>query len=365
MYCDKTEEVGDISRVVVGLSGGVDSAAAAYLLKKQGYQVIGVTLRTWEAGSGAYSRCCDISDARSVAMQLEIPFYNINCLPEFREHVTEPFINAYMDGLTPNPCVACNRYIKWERLLRFADEINAEYVATGHYARIVQAENGRYTVKQSAAAAKDQTYMLYQLTQEQLARTIMPLSELTKDEVRKIAEEAGLAVAGKQDSQEICFVLEGGYAEYIEAHSDRELPPPGDFVDENGKVLGRHKGIVNYTVGQRKGLGLALGYPAYVKKIDAESNTVVIGDLDSVYKSHILCTDTCFMSIEDIKPGEKLRAFVKIRYHHAATPAVLERVDDNTISAVFDEPVKAPAPGQSAVFYDSENRVIGGGIIQK
>ena len=355
----------DISRVVVGLSGGVDSAVAAYLLKKQGYQVIGVTLRTWEAGSGAYSRCCDISDARAVAMQLEIPFYNINSLPEFREHVTEPFINAYMNGLTPNPCVACNRHIKWERMLSFADEINAEYVATGHYARIVQAENGRYTVKQSAAAAKDQTYMLYQLTQEQLARTIMPLSELTKDEVRKIAEEAGLAVAGKQDSQEICFVLEGGYAEYIEAHSDRALPPPGNFADENGKVLGQHKGIVNYTVGQRKGLGLALGYPAYVKRIDAESNTVVIGDLESVFESRILCRDVCFMAVEDIKPGEKLQSFVKIRYHHAAVPAVLERVDDNTISAIFDEPVKAPAPGQSAVFYDSENRVIGGGIIQK
>ena len=256
-------------------------------------------------------------------------------------------------------------YIKWERLLRFADEINAEYVATGHYARIVKAENGRYTVKQSASAAKDQTYMLYQLTQEQLARTLMPLSELTKDEVRKIAEEAGLAVAGKQDSQEICFVIEGGYAEYIEAHSDKALPPPGNFIDENGKVLGRHKGIVNYTVGQRKGLGLALGYPAYVKRIDPVNNTVEIGDLESVYERCILCREVRFMSVEDIKPGEKVRAFVKIRYHHAAVSAMLERVDDNTISAIFDEPVKAPAPGQSAVFYDSENRVIGGGIIQQ
>jgi len=359
------KKVGIISRVVVGLSGGVDSAVAAYLLKEQGYQVIGVTLRTWEAGTGAYSRCCDISDARAVAMQLEIPFYNINCLPEFTEHVTGPFIEAYMNGLTPNPCVACNRHIKWERLLRFADDVNAEYVATGHYARVVKAENGRYTVKQSAAAAKDQTYMLYQLTQEQLARTLMPLSELTKDEVRRIAEKAGLTVAGKHDSQEICFVIEGGYAEYIEEHSDRALPPPGDFVDENGRVLGRHKGIVNYTVGQRKGLGLALGYPAYVKRIDAENNTVVIGNLGSVYESRILCRDVCFMAIEGIKTGEKVPAFVKIRYHHAAVPAVLERVDDNTISVAFDEPVKAPAPGQSAVFYDSENRVIGGGIIQQ
>jgi tRNA-specific 2-thiouridylase len=300
-----------------------------------------------------------------VAAQLEIPFYNINSLPEFKEHVTGPFVEAYIKGLTPNPCVACNRYIKWERLLAFADEINAEYVATGHYARIEKTENGRFTVKQAASSAKDQTYMLYQLTQEQLARTLMPLADLTKDEVRKIAQDTGLAVAGKKDSQEICFVLDGGYAEYIDCYVEGKLPPPGNFVDADGNVLGRHKGIVHYTVGQRKGLGLALGYPAYVKHIDAERNTVVIGDLESLFERRVLCREVSFMSVEDIKPGEKVRAFVKIRYHHAAAPAVLERVDDNTISAIFDEPVKAPAPGQSAVFYDSENRVIGGGIIQQ
>lgn len=355
----------DISRVVVGLSGGVDSAVAAYLLKEQGYQVIGVTLRTWQAESGAYSRCCDISDARRTAMQLDIPFYNVNSLPEFKEHVTEPFIKAYLNGLTPNPCVACNRHIKWEKLLSFADEINAEYIATGHYARVVRGETGRYTVKQAAYSAKDQTYMLYQLSQEQLARTLMPLADLTKEEVRDIAKSAGLDVAGKQDSQEICFVLDGGYAEYIDAHVDGKLPPPGDFVDEDGNVLGRHKGIVNYTVGQRKGLGIALGYPAYVKRIDPENNTVVLGNEDSVMKSRILCGDLNFMAVEDVAKGEKLRAFVKIRYHHAAAPAYLERIDDNIISVTFDEPVKAPAPGQSAVFYDSENRVTGGGIIQK
>lgn len=354
-----------ISRVVVGLSGGVDSAVAAYLLKEQGYQVIGVTLRTWQAESGAYSRCCDISDARRTAMQLDIPFYNVNSLPEFKEYVTEPFVKAYLSGLTPNPCVACNRHIKWERLLSFADEINAEHIATGHYARVVRTENGRYTVKQAAYAAKDQTYMLYQLSQDQLARTLMPLADLTKDEVRRIAKEAGLYVADKQDSQEICFVLDGGYAEYIDAYVDGKLPPPGDFVDEEGNILGKHKGIVNYTVGQRKGLGIALGYPAYVKKIDPESNTVVLGNEESVMQSRILCSDLNFMSIKDIEKGEKLRAFVKIRYHHAATEAILERIDDNAISVLFDKPVKAPAPGQSAVFYDSENRVIGGGIIQK
>lgn len=355
----------EIARVVVGLSGGVDSAVAAYLLREQGHQVIGVTLRTWQADSGAYSRCCDISDARRTAMQLGIPYYNINSLPEFSAHVTEPFIDAYIRGLTPNPCINCNRYVKWERMLAFADEINAEFMATGHYACVVRCENGRYTFRQAASAGKDQTYMLYRLTQDQVARTMMPLAEYTKDEVRHIAEEAGLAVASKHDSQEICFVLDGGYADYIDQHTDGSLPPPGDFVDIEGKVLGRHKGIVNYTVGQRKGLGLALGYPAYVTEIDAEHNRVVIGDESAVCRREIVCRDINFMSIEDIKAGESIEARVKIRYHHAAAPAVIERLDESGVMVRFREPVKAPAPGQSAVFYDESDRVIGGGIIER
>ena len=354
-----------IARVAVGLSGGVDSAVAAYLLKKEGYQVAGVTLRTWEAGSGAYSRCCDISDARMTAMQLGIPYYNINSMPEFTEHVTGPFIQAYINGLTPNPCVACNRYVKWERMIGFADEINAEHIATGHYARVVRAENGRYTVKQAGSAAKDQTYMLYMLTQEQLSRTLMPLADLTKDEVRAIAEEAGLSVAGKKDSQEICFVLDGGYAEYIESHYDGVMPPPGDFLDTDGNVIGRHKGIANYTVGQRKGLGIALGYPAYVREIDAERNAVILGDEASVLKKEIIVKDLNFMSVPDIKAGEGIEAFVKIRYHHPAAPATVERTGGDRVLVRFAEAVKAPAPGQAAVFYDSEQRVIGGGIISK
>lgn len=336
---------------------------AAYLLKEQGYQVIGVTLRTWEAESGAYSRCCDISDARKVAMQLEIPFYNVNSLPEFEKHVTQPFIDSYINGLTPNPCVGCNRYVKWERLLAFADEINAEYVATGHYAKIEQLENGRYTVRQASYAEKDQTYMLYQLTQEQLARTLMPLSDMTKDEVRQIAEDIGLVVASKQDSQEICFVLDGGYADYIDSHVDGKLPPQGNFVDEEGNVLGTHKGIINYTVGQRKGLGIAMGYPVYVKRIDAEKNEIVLGTEDSVMQKQVECRELCFMAIDGIQTGESLRANVKIRYHHPASPAVITRVSEDTVRLEFEKPVKAPAPGQSAVFYDDEMNVLGGGII--
>ncbi len=354
-----------IARVIVGLSGGVDSAAAAYLLREQGHQVIGVTLRTWQADSGAYSRCCDISDARKTAMQLGIPYYNINSLPDFSRYVTEPFMEAYIRGLTPNPCIDCNRHVKWERMLSFADEIGASCIATGHYARIERCENGRYALRQAASAVKDQTYMLYRLTQDQLARTMMPLAEYTKDEVRRIAEDAGLAVASKHDSQEICFVLDGGYADYIDSHTEGRLPPPGDFVDTEGRVLGRHKGIVNYTVGQRKGLGLALGYPAYVTEIDAERNLVIIGDESAVLRDEIVCRDVNFMSVEDIRAGESIGARVKIRYHHAAVPAVIERLDESGLLVRFREPVKAPAPGQSAVFYDDEDRVIGGGIIVK
>ncbi len=353
----------DKKRVVIGLSGGVDSSVAAYLLKESGYQVIGVTLRTWQADSGAYSRCCEISDARKTADQLGIPFYNINSLPEFEEHVTGPFMEAYLKGTTPNPCVDCNRYVKWEGLLKFADEINAGYVATGHYARVIKTDTGRYTVEQAKTARKDQTYMLYRLTQDQLARTLMPLADYTKDEVRKIAEEQGLVTAAKKDSQEICFVLDGGYAEYIDSHTEDRMPPPGDFVDTEGNVLGRHKGIVHYTVGQRKGLGLALGYPAYVKQIDALNNRVIIGDKSSVYEKEIICRDLNFLSIEDIPHGESIDAFVKIRYHHEAAPAVITRTDNEFVRISFDEPVKAPAPGQSAVFYDKDMRVIGGGII--
>lgn len=354
-----------MARVVVGLSGGVDSAVAAYLLKKEGHQVIGATLRTWEAGSGAYSRCCDISDARRTAMQLEIPYYNINSLPEFSKHVTEPFMEAYVDGLTPNPCVVCNRYVKWERMLSFADELNAEFIATGHYARVVRTDDGRYTVKQASDAAKDQTYMLYMLTQDQLKRTLMPLAGLSKDDVRRMAAEAGLDVAGKNDSQEICFVIDGGYAEYISSHYDGKLPPPGDFLDTEGNVIGKHRGIINYTVGQRKGLGIALGYPVYVKEIDPERNAVILGGRESVSVSRITVRDLCFMSIEDIEQGERIGALVKIRYHHPAVPAVIERTGADEAAITFREPVKAPAPGQAAVFYDSEMRVMGGGTISR
>ena len=353
-----------MAKVIVGMSGGVDSAVCAYLLKAAGYEVIGVTLKTWVAADGKESRCCEIDDARLVADQIGIPYYAVNCISEFQRCVIDPFVQAYINGLTPNPCIGCNRYIKWDRMLDFAKSMQAEYIATGHYASVVQLENGRYTVKQADHIAKDQTYMLYKLSQEQLAHTLMPLGKLTKEQVRAIAVQAGISVAQKPDSQEICFVPEGNYADYIEENAECDLPPEGNFVDEEGKVLGRHKGIIHYTVGQRKGLGIALGEPAYVKEIRTETNEVVLASDSSLYSDTVVCGEVNFMSIAPLEVGEKIRCLAKIRYHHTPQSAELEMLDEDTVQIRFDAPVRAVTPGQSAVFYDEDHCVMGGGVIK-
>ena len=352
---------GKMPKVAVGLSGGVDSAVAAYLLKKEGYDVTGVILRTWEGEEPG--RCCDIDDARSIAERLGVPFRVINCAADFEKKVTQPFMESYTCGRTPNPCVGCNRAIKWEYLIYAADVIGAEYVATGHYAHVIKLENGRYTVRTADHAEKDQTYMLCRLSQEQLARTLMPLGAYSKDQVRSIAAELGLSVADKPDSQEICFVPEGRYAEYIEKHYSGELPKEGNFVSEDGTVLGRHKGIINYTVGQRKGLGIALGSPAYVLRIDAQSDTVVLGPEKSLWRRDVRVKDLNWLSIPEPACGEPLKVFAKIRYQHRAAEAVLALQEDGTAELLFSEPVRAAAPGQAAVFYDGSGCVIGGGEI--
>ena len=354
-----------MEKVVVGMSGGVDSAVAALLLKKAGYEVIGVTLRTWEADDGTESRCCDIDDARIVAFRIGIDYVPVNCTADFRRYVVDPFSKEYLEGLTPNPCIVCNRYVKWEKLLYYAKVVGAKYIATGHYASVIRLENGRYTLQKAAHAEKDQTYMLYRLTQEQLAATLMPLGSLSKSEVRQIAEEAGLPVAGKPDSQEVCFVAEGSYAEHIEKTAEPGLVTEGNFVDLNGNVLGKHKGIIRYTVGQRKGLGIALGYPAYVSEIRADTNEVVIGGEQSLYRNEIVCKQLNFMSIPRPATGESIFCTVKIRYRHAAQPAEVTLTDEDTVKIVFEKPVRAPAPGQSAVFYDADGRLIGGGVIAR
>ena len=351
-------------KVIVGMSGGVDSAVAAYLLQQEGHEVIGMTLRTWESSDGKENRCCEIDDARQVARKLGIPYHVQNCLSDFTKEVTEPFVRDYRCGLTPNPCVICNRNVKWERMLQMAKILQADRVATGHYATLLKLENGRYTVKKSACTGKDQTYMLYRLTQEQLQATLMPLGNLQKDEVRRIADEAKLPVAAKKDSQEICFVPDGSYADYIIEHTGM-IPQEGPFVDEEGNVLGTHKGIIFYTVGQRKGLGLALGYPAYVKRIRVKKNEVVIAKEESLYSTVIFCRDMNYLSICGLNRGESLSCKVKIRYHHEAQDAYVEGIAQDKVRIEFQDPVRAAAPGQSAVLYDENDCVIGGGIIEK
>lgn len=352
--------------VVVGMSGGVDSSVAAYLLKKQGYRVIGVTMQIWqdeeEAALEENGGCCGLSavdDARRVANRLDIPYYVMNFKNEFKEKVIDYFVDEYVHGRTPNPCIACNRYVKWEALLERSLSIGADYIATGHYARVVCLENGRYALKRSATLAKDQTYALYNLTQEQLKRTLMPVGEYTKDEIREIAKECELLVADKPDSQDICFVPDGDYASYIEQTAGISMNP-GNFVDASGKVLGTHKGIVHYTVGQRKGLGLALGYPAFVTEIRPDTNEIVIGTKEDSMVRVVRANQINFMSVETIT--EPIRVFAKIRYNHRGAWATLEKTGEDEVVCTFDEPQGAPAPGQALVFYD-EDIVMGGGSI--
>ena len=352
-----------MAKVIVGMSGGVDSAVAAYLLKQQGYEVIGVTLRVWGSDEDGDSRCCEIDEARRICNILDIRYHPHNCTELFKECVVQPFVDSYLEGMTPNPCVECNRYVKWAKLMELADIFQAEYVATGHYAFIDKLPNGRYTARKAVHAGKDQTYMLYKLTQEQLARTLMPLGKYTKEEVRTIAEEAGLPCAHKEDSQEICFVTEGRYSDFIGEHTDKPLPGEGDFVDAEGKILGRHKGIYQYTVGQRKGLGIALGHPAFVTRIDTANNTVVLGTEEELMCDSFFCRKVNFLSIPEPAEGEKIRCLAKARYHQKERPATVEMMQDGLIKVTLDEAVKGVSPGQSAVFYDEEGCVVGGGMI--
>ena len=353
-------------KVVVGMSGGVDSSVAAWLLKKQGYDVIGVTMQIWQDEENIVQEenggCCGLSavdDARRVAAAIGIPYYVMNFKDEFQKSVIEYFTKEYLAGRTPNPCIACNRYVKWEALLQRSLSIGADYIATGHYARIEHLPNGRYAIRRSATMEKDQTYALYNLTQEQLARTLMPVGEYSKDRIREMADEIGLLVAHKPDSQDICFVPDGDYASFIENTTDQVLQT-GDFVTPEGKILGKHKGIIHYTVGQRKGLGLALGYPAFVLEIRPETNEVVIGTYEESLTYTVRANELNFMSVEQIT--EPVRVFAKIRYNHKGAWCTVERTGEDEIVCTFDEPLRAATPGQAVVLYDGEY-VLGGGTI--
>ena len=311
-------------KVVVGLSGGVDSSVAAYLLKQQGYEVIGVTMQIWQEEEPEFQEenggCCGLSavdDARRVAAKLEIPYYVMNFRKEFKENVIDYFIREYQEGRTPNPCIACNRYVKWEALLKRSLDIGADYIATGHYARIERLENGRYAIRNSVTARKDQTYALYNLTQEQLAHTQMPVGAYTKEEIRQIAEKAGLPVAHKKDSQEICFVPDKDYAGFIEKSTGEKIPA-GNYVKKDGTVIGEHKGIIHYTIGQRKGLNLSMGHPVFVTEIRPKTNEVVIGENEELFVKSLVCDRMNYMAMEEIREGEVLTG--KIRYNHPGAP---------------------------------------------
>jgi len=354
-------------KVMIGMSGGVDSSVAAAVLLEQGYEVFGVTMQIWPDNSTAAREegCCSlyaVDDARRVADKLGIPYYVMNFKEVFQKKVIDYFTSEYLAGRTPNPCIACNRYVKFDSLLRKARAMGMDYIATGHYAIIeFDDERKRFLLKKSASQAKDQTYVLYNLTQEQLSRTLMPIGRFTKDQVREKAKELGLNVANKPDSQEICFVEDNDYSRFIAENTDSEIKP-GEFVDTHGNVLGRHNGIINYTVGQRKGLGIALGKPMYVTRIDAENNRVVLGEEKEVFSRSLTATDLNFISIEKLD-GE-MRVKAKIRYSAKEADATIRPEEGGKVSVYFDEPQRAITPGQAVVFYDGDI-VVGGGTIEE
>lgn len=352
--------------VLIAMSGGVDSSVAAYLLKNEGYSLIGVTMKTWgfddipEKDSG----CCSLEtiySARNVANQLEFPHYTMDFTGKFNEIVINDFIEEYLKGHTPNPCVLCNKAIKWGALLDKAIELGADYIATGHYASIGKNAE-RFFIKKAADLSKDQSYALWQLSQFALSKTLFPLGGYKKTEIREIAKELGLKSADIPDSQEICFVPNDDYRQLIQLRMPelKKAIEGGDIVYHD-KIIGKHKGYINYTIGQRRGLEVALGKPVYVSKIDAENNIVYVDDESGIYNSGFICNKINLQK-SDVITGH-VNAVVKIRYKDPGSEAVIEQTGEDEIYIRFNEPKKAITPGQSAVFYDGDD-VIGGGIIQ-
>lgn len=352
-----------MKRALIAMSGGVDSSLAVLLMKEKGYECIGCTMKLYEnedAGIEKTKTCCsldDVEDARNVACLLDMPFYVFNFTERFRTQVIDRFVQSYEEGRTPNPCIDCNRYMKFDKLYERAKLMGCEYIVTGHYARI-EKEDGKFFLKKALDETKDQTYVLYTLTQDQLAHTMFPLGNLTKRTVRNIAEKNGFINANKPDSQDICFVPDGDYASVIEKYTGR-ICMPGNFVDTEGNIMGRHKGIIHYTLGQRKGLGIAVGKPVYVCEIRPQTREVVLGNPEDLMSRDVYVSD--FNWISGNAPGGRIRCTAKVRYRQSEQPAVLS-VEGDIVHIVFDQPQRAITPGQAAVVYDGDV-VLGGGTI--
>ena len=365
-------------KALIAMSGGVDSSVAAYLMKQQGYECIGCTMKLFDAADSGLKdskTCCsidDVEDARSVAFRLGMPYYVFNYKDEFRNKVINSFIESYLHGLTPNPCIECNRHLKFAKLLDRARELGCDCIVTGHYARIMF-DGSKYHLLRGIDSSKDQSYVLYSLTQEQLAMIKFPLGELSKDQVREIAASEGFVNAEKPDSQDICFVPDGNYASVIETHTGKTAEP-GDFIDTEGNVIGRHKGIIHYTIGQRKGLGMGFGKPMFVLRTDPVNNTVTLGDNNDLFTTDVMVRDVNWTSggspfhLTEIENNVtqstdlNVACTAKIRYRQQAASAKIYPRENETVLLRFDEPQRAPTPGQSAVFYQGEE-LIGGGII--
>lgn len=349
------------NRVLLGMSGGVDSSVAAYLLKKQGYEVVGANMQLWDF-DGTYDNS-SARDAKKVADYLGIEFHIIDFKKDFKSTVVDYFINEYFEGHTPNPCVFCNKHIKFSKLYEKADELNCKYVATGHYATVAfNEENGLYELRRSVYDKKDQTYVLYNMNQEKLSRTLFPIGHYDKPHIREIAKEIGLEVHNKPDSMDICFIPDQDYQRFLNEYADKK-PKKGKFVDSEGNELGNHEGVIKYTIGQRKGLGVTFGEPKYVIDINGRNNQVTLGSNEDLFKTTLIADDANFLYF-DMKDFEGEKVFdAKIRYSSKPARATVKKIGERKIEVVFDEPQRAITKGQSVVFYDGD-MLVGGGVIQ-